>query len=144
MNTRPNVKRRKPMADINVVPYIDVMLVLLVIFMITAPLLKSGVDVKLPQASAKAIEDKPTKPLILTVSNKGDYYLNISDKPEEPLEAKHLVALVNAALHREPERSVLVRGDERVDYGKVVRAMALLQSAGVPEVGLLTEQPQTN
>jgi biopolymer transport protein TolR len=131
--------KRRPIAEINVVPYIDVMLVMLVIFMITAPLLKTGVEVELPQASAKPIKEKPSEPLVLSVNSDGEYFLSVGVDPEAALDEQSLMALVAAVIRRDPKKSVLVRGDRSVDYGRVVRAMALLQAAGVPQVGLLTE-----
>jgi biopolymer transport protein TolR len=136
--------RRRPMAQINVVPYIDVMLVLLVIFMITAPLLAEGVKVELPSARAKAITEQPAKPLILTIDPTGAYYLSIGGDPSQPVGAETLLARATAVLRRRPDTLVLVRGDAQVPYQKVVTAMALLQSAGAPSVGLLTRSPQTN
>ena len=132
--------KRRPMAEINVVPYIDVMLVLLVIFMITAPLLKTGVDVDLPRADAKPLEQVETEPLVATVDRNGRYYLNVGEDTESPVTEDRLVTLATAVMRRNPERRVLVRGDEGVNYQKVVRVMALLQQAGVPQVGLVAEQ----
>ncbi|MDH3451523.1 MAG: protein TolR [Gammaproteobacteria bacterium] len=131
--------KRRPISDINVVPYIDVMLVMLVIFMITAPLLKTGVEVELPQASAEPIKETPSEPLVLSVNAEGEYFLSVGADPEAALDEQALMALVAAVIRRDPKKSVLVRGDRSVDYGRVVRAMALLQAAGVPQVGLLTE-----
>ena len=134
--------RRRPMAEINVVPYIDVMLVLLVIFMITAPLLTQGVKVDLPEASADPIEDADKEPVIVNVDAAGNLYLSVGDAPDEPIDADTLVNNVAAVLRRQPGKSVLVRGDHAVDYGTVVSAMVLLQQAGVPRVGLVTEPPE--
>ena len=131
-------RRRRPMAEINVVPYIDVMLVLLVIFMITAPLLKTGVDVDLPSANAKPQEVK-TEPLVATVDAEGKFYLNVGEDPKSAVSEQRLVTLATAVIRRNPERQVLVRGDKGVNYEKVVRLMALLQRAGVPQVGLVAE-----
>ena len=131
--------RRKPMSEINVVPYIDVMLVMLVIFMITAPLLTTGVEVELPQASAEPVPEQPGDPLVLTVDQSGSYFLSIGADPDAAVEEEQLMALVAATIRRDPKTQVLVRGDRSVDYGRVVRAMAVLQAAGVPQVGLLTE-----
>ena len=133
-------RRRRPMAEINVVPYIDVMLVLLVIFMITAPLLKTGVEVTLPTADAKPLEQVQTEPLVVTVDDQGRFYLNVGEDPESPLGEQELVTLAAAVIRRDGDRRVLVRGDQGVNYQKVVRAMALLQQAGVPQVGLVAEQ----
>lgn len=131
---------RRPMADINVVPFIDVMLVLLVIFMITTPLLTQGVKVELPKTTASAIDDKQKEPLIVTVDSTGNYYLNLADKPNQPITARTLTHLVETQLTGQgAERPVLVRGDKNVNYGKVVEAMVLLQQAGAKSVGLITE-----
>ena len=134
--------RKRPMAEINVVPYIDVMLVMLVIFMITAPLLTQGVKVDLPEASADPIEDAEKEPVIVNVDAAGNLYLSVGDAPDEPIDADTLVNNVAAVLRRQPGKSVLVRGDHAVDYGTVVSAMVLLQQAGVPRVGLVTEPPE--
>jgi biopolymer transport protein TolR len=131
--------KKKPMAEINVVPYIDVMLVMLVIFMITAPLLSQGVDVELPQASAEPMDDQQQEPMVLSVDAEGRYFLNIGDDPETAIDADTLVLRASAVLRQRPKTPVLVRGDAHVDYGRVVAAMALLQQAGAPKVGLVTE-----
>jgi len=139
-------KRRRPMSEINIVPYVDVMLVLLVIFMITTPLLTQGVEIKLPEAQAQAIESKEVEPLIVSVDAKGQYFLNIAEKPTEPMSAEDLATRVAAELELAKrgnlKRPVLVKGDQNVNYGSVVRAMALLQAAGAKSVGLLTENPK--
>lgn len=134
--------RKRPMAEINVVPYIDVMLVMLVIFMITAPLLTQGVKVDLPEASADPIEDADKEPVIVNVDAGGKLYLSVGNTPEQPIDADTLVNNVAAVLRRQPGKSVLVRGDHAVDYGTVVSAMVLLQRAGVPRVGLVTDPPE--
>ena len=134
--------RKKPMADINVVPYIDVMLVMLVIFMITAPLLTQGVKVDLPEANAEPLPQDQQEPMIVTVDASGNLYLNIGDAPKTPVDEDALVQKVSAVLRRRQDKSVLVRGDHSVDYGTVIAAMVLLQQAGVPRVGLVTEPPQ--
>lgn len=140
-NITPRVKR-KPMADINVVPYIDVMLVLLVIFMITAPLLTTGVDVDLPQATAQPMDKDAEEPLIVTVNKEGDYYLSVGENPEKPIGDEAMVTLTAAVLRHKPGTPVMIRGDGRVEYSKVVYAMTLLQQAGAPSVGLITESPE--
>jgi biopolymer transport protein TolR len=132
-------RRRRPMAEINVVPYIDVMLVLLVIFMITAPMLKTGVDVTLPRADAKPIEQVDNEPVVVTVDAAGKFYINIGENPDQPIAEEKLQTLAAAVMRRNSERRVLVKGDQGVNYQKVVRAMALLQQAGVPQVGLMSE-----
>jgi len=134
-------KKRKPMSEMNVVPYIDVMLVLMVIFMITAPLLTQGVKVNLPQASAKPMKSQKLKPLVLSIDRQGYFYLDIGDQPDKPIDATTLVARIIAARQAKPGTEVLVRGDEGVPYGKVMDAMVLAQKAGVPGVGLITKNP---
>jgi biopolymer transport protein TolR len=134
--------RKRPMAEINVVPYIDVMLVMLVIFMITAPLLTQGVKVDLPEAAAQPIDESDKEPLVVSVDATGNLYLNVGEAPDAPVAAEGLVQTVAAVLRRQPQKSVLVRGDHAVDYGAVVSAMVLLQQAGVPNVGLVTEPPE--
>jgi biopolymer transport protein TolR len=140
--------RRRVKAEINVVPYIDVMLVLLVIFMITAPLLTQGlltqgVDVELPQAASEPIEssEENIEPLVVTVDVNGDYFLNIGGDPKAAIDHQALVTKVAALLRHKPKTQVMVRGDKNVSYGKVVTAMALLQKAGAPSVGLITDAP---
>lgn len=137
----------KPMSEINVVPFIDVMLVLLVIFMITAPLLTQGVKVDLPKTQAKAIAEQQKEPLIITVDAKGQFYYNLSDKPNQPITARALSHLVETTLQTpqgdQPQRPVLVRGDQGVNYGKVMEAMVLLQQAGAKSVGLITQPANT-
>ena len=133
------------MGEINVVPYIDVMLVLLIIFMITAPLLTEGVKVQLPKAGARPIPPemmKDTKPIILTINEKGLLFLNYNKPEDEPIDAAKVEAQAAAVLRRAPETVVLVRGDYRVAYGEVVGAMTILQRAGADKVGFVTEPPQ--
>jgi biopolymer transport protein TolR len=135
--------RRRTMSEINVMPYIDVMLVLLVIFMITAPLLTQGVDVELPKAASEPMKADAREPLVVTVNKKGDYYVNVGEEQERPIDHETLVARVAAVLRNQPGTPVMVRGDKDVNYGKVVTAMALLQKAGAPNVGLVTETPES-
>jgi biopolymer transport protein TolR len=133
------------MAEINVVPYIDVMLVLLIIFMITAPLLAEGVKVDLPKAGARAIPPemlKDAKPIVLTIDESGRLFLNYNDPEEQALDAATVEAQAAAVLRRAPETVVLVRGDYRVPYGEVVSAMVLLQRAGADKVGFVTQPPE--
>ncbi len=131
--------RKRPISEINVVPYIDVMLVLLVIFMITAPLLNQGVDVDLPQTDAEPMDAAQEDPLVLTIDAEGHYFLNIGGDPEQEIDADTLLLRAAAVLRQRPKVSVLVRGDSAVDYGLVVAAMSLLQQAGAVKVGLVTE-----
>ncbi len=137
-------KGRRQVAEINVVPYIDVMLVLLVIFMITAPLLRTGVDIDLPDANANPIanDGNSDEPLVLSVDANGVWFLNVGDDTEAPIAEEEVFLKVSAIMRREPSRRVLVAGDSAVPYREVVRAMSALQSAGVPMVGLMTEPPQ--
>lgn len=138
----PRRPKKQPMSAINVVPYIDVMLVLLIIFMITAPLLSEGVKVALPQANAKPITKQQHEPVVITVNRKGRYFLNIGDNPKKAVDATTLVSRVAAVKRqRKSSMSVLVRGDRRAKYGDVVNVMALLQQAGVDDVGLITKTP---
>ena len=135
--------RKGPMADINVVPYIDVMLVLLVIFMITAPMLTQGVTVELPKAMSESLKMSNREPIIVSVDKEGHYFLNISNAPNVPLRSHALMVRVAAEIEiarqtKEPLH-VLVKGDAGVPYGKVVHAMALLKEAGAEQVGLLTD-----
>ncbi len=136
-------RSRRPMAEINLVPFIDVMLVLLVIFMITTPLLTQGVKIDLPQTEAKAIPPDQKEPLIVTVDAQGNYFLNVADKPNQPITARVLSNLVSTRLSAEAsaaeQRPVLVRGDKSANYGKIVEAMSLLQQAGAKSVGLITQ-----
>lgn len=140
---KPIRQRRKPMGEINVVPYIDVMLVLLIIFMITAPMLTQGVKVDLPKADSEPVEmpDENTEPLVVSVDAEGNFFVAIGDRQDEPIEARELMAKTAAVLRRNPQTPVMVRGDNAVNYGYVVTAMALLQKAGAPSVGLITQQP---
>ena len=140
--------RRRPMSEINVVPYIDVMLVLLVIFMITAPLLNLGVEVELPKADAEPLDtEQNDEPLVVTVLQNGDLYLNaggdLDGTSSGLIDPETLVATVTAIVGRNPEIQVLVGGDERVDYGQVYNAMVLLQKAGVTKVGLMSDPLDT-
>ena len=135
-------KKRRPMADINVVPYIDVMLVLLIIFMITAPIVQQGVEIDLPQAAANPISPDQDEPVVVSVDKNGDFFLDIGDQPDKPIDANLLVNRVAAVRQLKPNVPVLVRGDREVGYGRVVDAMVLLQKAGVEKVGLMTDQPE--
>jgi biopolymer transport protein TolR len=127
------------MGEINVVPYIDVMLVLLVIFMVTAPLLTQGVKVELPQAGAEPIEDVPNHPpLVLSVDAEGQLFINVGDDEDAPVSGKEIVARTGAVLRNRPETPVLVKADRAVQYGFVVGAMVLLQQGGAEHVGFVT------
>lgn len=132
-------RRRRPVADINVVPYIDVMLVLLIIFMVTAPLITQGVNVDLPKAAAEPLSEDSKTPLVASVNRDGQYFLNENSNPEAPLSAQELAIQVAAQLQVDPERPVMVNGDGAVSYNQIVQLMVLLQRAGVPSVGLMTD-----
>lgn len=133
--------RRKPMAEINVVPYIDVMLVLLIIFMVTAPLLMQGVKVDLPQAPSTPIEDNKEEPLIVSVKANGELYLKLGENAEEPKQLADIRKIVTSVMNQAPNTPVLIWGDKNVPYGEVVALMTELQNAGAPSVGLVTEPP---
>lgn len=134
--------KRKPMSEINVVPYIDVMLVLLVVFMVTAPLLMQGVRVDLPQAPSAPLDEKDDEPLIVSVKADGSYYINLGadQKASKPL--ADITATVAKVLRQKPKTPVLVWGDTNVNYGIVVALMTELQKAGAPSVGLVTDPPE--
>ncbi|PCI06669.1 MAG: protein TolR [Gammaproteobacteria bacterium] len=134
-------KKRRAIAEINVVPYIDVMLVLLIIFMITAPIVQQGIKVELPKVAANSLPPEQLEPVILTVSKTGEYYLNIGDNLKKPVSGDVVAQRVSLVLKQKPMTPVLVRGDKDVNYGAVTTAMVLLQSAGVEKVGLMTDQP---
>ncbi len=135
--TQRYVKKR--ISEINVVPYIDVMLVLLVIFMVTTPLLNEAVNVDLPQAKARPLQNQEQEPVIVSVDRHGKYYMNLGENPRAAIDPQTLVARVAAILRHRPGVSVLVRGDDHVAYGQVVAVMGLLQQAGVDNVGLVTQ-----
>ena len=131
--------RKRPMSEINVVPYIDVMLVLLIIFMVTAPLLTQGIEVDLPKAAAEPLEmEQQNEPLVLTIDADGNLFLNVGEA-EEPVDARTASARTAAVLRRSPDTPVLVRADEAVPHGVVVRAMALLQGSGASKIGIMTD-----
>ncbi|HLV49187.1 MAG TPA: protein TolR [Aliidiomarina sp.] len=136
-------RKRKPMSEINVVPYIDVMLVLLIIFMVTSGLLAQGVEIDLPQGDAAPLsEDKPT-PLIVSINKDGIYFLGEDGKPDKEMLLVDLTVAVAAHMQMDKETPVVVRGDKNVEYGKVIHLMVLLQQAGVPSVGLMTEPAES-
>ncbi len=132
--------KRRLNAEINVVPYIDVMLVLLIIFMVTAPLLTQGIEVELPQAASEdvKIDDEP---VTLSVDRKGQYFLNIGEERSAPLSDEEVVQRVGAVMRNKPETLILVEGDTAVDYGKVANGMSLLQRAGAAKLGFVTKAP---
>ena len=135
-------QKKKPMSDINVVPYIDVMLVLLIIFMVTAPMLTQGIKIDLPQIeSAPVIVEQNQEPLIISVDLNGAYFMEMSSLSKDPLSLDQLLESVSKLMAANPSLSVLIRGDRNVEYGVVVELMAALQAAGAKGVGLITEDP---
>jgi len=139
---RKSRQRRRPMSEINVVPYIDVMLVLLVIFMVTAPLITQGVKVELPQADAEVISAETSEPVVITVDQFGDLYLDVGEDKNQPVDSQTLMVRISAVLKYNPNVPIMVKGDATVDYGRVVEAMVLAQAAGAPSVGLITVPPE--
>ena len=138
---RQRIKKR-PMSEINVVPYIDVMLVLLIIFMVTAPLLSQGVKVDLPQAPSSPLPPNEKEPVIVNVDKDGNYFINYGEDQDKPIAADVLLNRVSALLKYQPGIPVLIGGDTNVAYGHVVQVMTLLQQAGVPSVGMITDPPE--
>lgn len=141
MKKRERRQRRRPMAEINVVPYIDVMLVLLVIFMVTAPLITQGVKVDLPQAEAQPQPGDGTPPVVIHVDRFGDTYVDLGDADLLPVDQQLLYERLRVLLATAPATPVVVRADAAVEYGAVVEAMVAAQAAGVPSVGLVTQPP---
>jgi biopolymer transport protein TolR len=134
-------KKHKQVAEINVVPYIDVMLVLLIIFMVTAPMLMQGVKVDLPVADSDPVDNQDSEPLIISVKADGQLYLNLGATKDQALSLATIKQRVSVVMRRSPEKPVLVWGDQAVPYGQVVSLMSALQEAGAPSVGLVTESP---
>ncbi|WP_133407260.1 protein TolR [Parashewanella tropica] len=138
-------KRRRPVAEINVVPYIDVMLVLLIIFMVTAPIVTQGVKVDLPSAQSEPLPAEGKPPLVASIDSVGDYFLNDGDGPaSSPKTLEQISIEVAAIIQLEPERPVVVKADRNIPYDRVIQLMVSLQAAGVPSVGLMTESPEEN
>lgn len=134
------LQKRKLMAEINVVPYIDVMLVLLVIFMVTAPLLTQGIEVSLPKANSEPIDDVANHPpVVLSVDAEGNLYLSVGDNKNEPTTGKEVVAHIGAVMRNRPDTPILVKADRAVPYGNVVGAMVLLQKGGALNIGFVTD-----
>jgi biopolymer transport protein TolR len=133
--------KHRPMAEINVVPYIDVMLVLLIIFMVTAPMLMQGVKVDLPEANAAPVDNQDSEPLIVSIKSSGELFLNLGSGEDQSLSLATIKQRVAVIMRRNPNKPVLVWGDRAVAYGEVVTLMTALQEAGAPSVGLVTESP---
>ncbi len=139
-----SVKKRKLMGEINVVPYIDVMLVLLIIFMVTAPLLTQGIEVDLPKANAEPIESVPDHdPLVVSVDAEGNLYLNAGDNEDQPQAGAEIMRRVGIILGEKPQTPVFVKADRAVAYGNVVGAMVVLQQAGATNIGFVTDPLDT-
>lgn len=132
-------KRRRPMSEINVVPYIDVMLVLLIVFMVAAPMLMQGVEVELPKAVSKPVTDKQEEPLIVSIKADGSLYLNLGKNQDTPKALDLIQEQIQKVLSRKPGTSVMVWGDQAVSYGEIIQLMSALQASGVNNVGLVTE-----
>ncbi len=138
------LQKRKLMGEINVVPYIDVMLVLLVIFMVTAPLLTQGIEVDLPKANAEPIESVPDHdPLVLSVDKDGNFYINAGDDEDRPSSGKKIATIVGVVLEQKPDTPIYVKADREVPYGHVVGAMVVLQQAGADNIGFVTDPLDT-
>jgi biopolymer transport protein TolR len=138
------LQKRKLMGEINVVPYIDVMLVLLVIFMVTAPLLTQGIEVDLPKAAAQPIQDVPNSPpLVLSVDKEGNLYINVGDDEDKPTTGEEVIRRVGIVLRTSPETQILVKADRAVPYGNVVGAMVVLQQGGAESIGFVTDPLDT-
>ena len=140
-------RHRRLMAEINVVPYIDVMLVLLIIFMITAPLLTQGITVDLPNAAADPLDPellRDNEPLVLSINQEGQLFLNIGDDEESPIDDQTVVTRTAAVLRMNAYTPVLVKADQAVSYGRVVTGMVLLQQAGAQKVGFITDPVDTS
>lgn len=144
--THSAVRRRKPMSEINVVPYIDVTLVLLVIFMVTAPLFHQGVEVELPSAPAEQLEktDENQEPIIVSVDQAGQVFVNLSDVPDQAMADDEFRNQIKNILSKQQDNPIYVRGDKNVDYGRVVDVMVMLQGAGAENVGLITDPTVTS
>jgi biopolymer transport protein TolR len=135
-------KRRRPVAEINVVPYIDVMLVLLIIFMVTAPIVTQGVKVELPQGAAEVLPADSKPPVVASIDGDGTYYLNKGGSTNIEMDLEELATEVAAIIVTEPECPVVVKADRNIPYDKVIQLMVTLQGAGVPSVGLMTDSPK--
>ena len=136
-------KRRRPVAEINVVPYIDVMLVLLIIFMVTTPIVTQGIKVNLPQASSEVFAANSKPPVVASIDADGDYFLDVgSSSSSETLDLEEISIRVVAIIQLEPERSVVVKADRSIAYEKVIQLMVTLQGSGVSSVGLMTDSPE--
>jgi biopolymer transport protein TolR len=137
----PKVKK-KLKAEINVVPMIDIMLVLLIVFMVAAPMMTQGIKVELPKASADPVDTKEDEPITVSIKKDGTYYIEFAGDPEKPRPLAEIKSIVSKILAEKPNTLVFVQGDKRVEYGAVVALMSELKTAGAPSVGLITEPPR--
>tara|TARA_B100000029_G_scaffold498590_1_gene567641 strand:- start:1515 stop:1946 length:432 start_codon:yes stop_codon:yes gene_type:complete len=135
-------RKRKLLSEINVVPYIDVMLVLLVVFMVAAPLMVQGVLVNLPETTSELLPRERSDPLIVSIKQDGVFFLEMESTKNEPLNSQMLSEKVSKILSSNPSLQVVVRGDGEVKYQKVMELMSILQSSGAENVGLITQPPQ--
>lgn len=136
---RKHKKKHTLNADINVVPYIDVMLVLLIIFMVTAPMLTQGVKLDLPQASSDPVDASDVEPMIVSVDVQGAFYINVGGDELEAISSEEVESRIAKVLRSNPQKLILVRGDKNVTYQQIISLMSLIQGAGAPSVGLVTE-----
>jgi len=130
------------MGDINVVPYIDVMLVLLIIFMITAPLLTQGISVDLPEVGAEPLDPETleqNEPLVVSVDRDGLFYLNVGGDPEAPIDEQTLLQRIGAVIRQAPETPVFVKPDRAAYVEQFARAMVIIQQAGASSVNMITD-----
>lgn len=132
---------RKLVSDINVVPYIDVMLVLLVVFMITAPMMTQGLEVDLPKTNSSPIQSK-NEPVIISVKANGSYFINVGDDRTTSTKLDTVKGHALRIMKHQPDTLFLVEGDQAVPYGKVIALMSALQGAGIEKLGLVTEPPE--
>lgn len=134
------LQRNRAIAEINVVPYIDVMLVLLIIFMVTVPLIQQGVEIELPESNSETLpQDAEQEPLIITVDKIGNFFINQGARANQPLQEEALIKETSLLLEQNPGNTVYVRGDRNAPYRYVMEAMVALQKAGTPKIGLVTQ-----
>ena len=138
------LQKRKLMGEINVVPMIDIMLVLLVVFMVTAPLLTQGIEVDLPKANAQPIETATDRdPLVLSVDAQGNFFINAGPNKDQPQTGDEIINRIQIVLDRSPETPMFVKADRAVSYGNVVGAMVVLQQAGATNIGFIPDPLDT-
>ncbi|GIR40555.1 MAG: protein TolR [Pseudomonadales bacterium] len=138
---RSKHKKRKLVAEINVIPYVDVTFVLLVVFMVTAPLLMQGVQVNLPAVDSAPIKSNDNDPFIVSIKNDGSYWIDQRGENQNK-NLNEIKQIIEKILSQSPEKQILIWGDEKVDYGSVVLLMSELQKVGATSVGLITDPPR--